>query len=342
MGEREFVEIDGSEGEGGGQILRSSLALSLITGRPVRLRRIRAGRKKPGLLRQHLTAVRAAAAIGSAAVEGDALRSGELTFCPGRVTHGERRFDVGSAGSATLVFQTVVWPLLCTPGRSRVTFTGGTHNPMAPPFEFIARVLAPLLRRMGARIDVSLERAGFYPAGGGRFVAEIEGSSLAPLELQSRGEARSFRAEALVANLPVEIADRQLAVIGAAFSWSNEQLHARQLAGPGPGNAVLIELSGEPCAELFSAFGERSRRAELVAKEAVDELREHLSADAPVGRHLADQLLIPLALAGGGCFRTLAPTLHTRTNAEIIARFLDRRVTFEREGEGRVYQVRVG
>src|SRR5687767_13803626 len=162
-----MIELDGSEGEGGGQILRSALALAIVRGEPLAIHSIRAKRKRTGLLRQHLTAVHAARAVGAARVVGDALGSTELRFEPSGVVHGEHHFAVGTAGSATLVLQTVLWPLLVAPGESTVVVEGGTHNPLAPPFEFLARVLAPLVRRMGAELELELVRAGFYPAGGG-------------------------------------------------------------------------------------------------------------------------------------------------------------------------------
>jgi len=169
-----MIWIDGSFGEGGGQILRTALSLSLATGIPFRIENIRAGRKNTGLLRQHLTAVRAAAEIGSAEVEGATLGSSALTFSPGAVRAGEYRFAVGTAGSGTLVFQTILPALLRAPAPSRVIIEGGTHNEFAPPFDFLATTLLPLIRRMGARVSLTLERYGFYPAGGGRFVAVIE------------------------------------------------------------------------------------------------------------------------------------------------------------------------
>jgi RNA 3'-terminal phosphate cyclase (ATP) len=185
----ESIIIDGSEGEGGGQILRSSLALSAITGRPFRAINIRARRRRSGLLRQHLTAVRAAATVASAELRGAELGSSELEFRPGVVSHGEHSFSVGTAGSSTLVFQTVLWPLIVAPGRSRLCFEGGTHNPLAPPFEFLDRTFLPLLRSLGLVVEATLEQAGFYPAGGGRVIVEIEGGRTPqPLALAERGK----------------------------------------------------------------------------------------------------------------------------------------------------------
>lgn len=320
---KDAIVIDGSEGEGGGQILRTSLTLSLITGRPFHLVKIRARRHKPGLLRQHLTAVRAATGVGAAKVQGDALGSQELVFVPGPVQHGEYTFSVGSAGSVTLVLQTVLWPLLHAPGTSQLRFEGGTHNPMAPPFEFIDEVYLPLVRRMGAQAEARLERVGFYPAGGGCFTATIAGGQpLRPLELLHRGEVKVRRARAVYANLPKSIADRELRAVQNLLGWERPELRASEVPSPGPGNALLLSVEAEHATELFSAFGEKRISAEQVAARVVGELRAHLEADAPVGPHLADQLLIPLALARGGAFRASALTQHTLTNMEIVRRFL--------------------
>lgn len=330
------VIIDGAEGEGGGQVLRTALALSLIERRPLHLKRIRARRKKPGLLRQHLTAVRAAAGIGGAEVVGDALGSSELTFTPKTLTHGDYRFAIGTAGSTMLVLQTVLWPLLCAPGRSRLRLEGGTHNPMAPPFDFFERVLLPLLRRMGAQIEARLLRHGFFPAGGGIVEVELEGAPRwRPLELRERGAIVREEARAVYAHLAPEVADRELGVIQERLGWPDSRLRAEEVESLGPGNALMIEVASESVTELFAGFGEIGVRAEVVGRAVTDEVREYLASGVPVGRHLADQLMMPMTLAGGSTFRTLRPTLHTTTNAAIIGAFVgDRAPVIEREEGG--------
>ncbi|KIG16492.1 RNA 3'-terminal phosphate cyclase [Enhygromyxa salina] len=333
-GETETIVIDGSQGEGGGQVLRTSLALAAVTGAPLRIVNIRSKRRQPGLMRQHLAAVRAAAEVSGATVRGDELRSLELEFIPGPITHGERAFRVGTAGSATLVFQTVVWPLLATPGRSLITFEGGTHNPMAPPFEFLQRVFLPHMRRLGLDISATLEQAGFFPAGGGRFVVELEGGyPPAPVELDERGEILSCEALAFVANLPSHIANRELVVVRRELNWAAEDCHAIELEGRGPGNALCLLVKAEGGAEVATGFGEKGLLAELVAERACAQLRKWLDADVPVGEHLADQLLIPMGLAAAegneSVFLSTTPTLHAKTNAQIIARFLPVEFEFE-------------
>jgi RNA 3'-terminal phosphate cyclase (ATP) len=326
----EPLAIDGSEGEGGGQILRTSLALSAITGRPFVIDRIRASRRKPGLLRQHLTAVRAAASVCGAQLQGAELGSSRLEFHPGEIVHGEHRFAVGSAGSATLVFQSVLWPLLIRDGRSTLVFEGGTHNPLAPPFEFIEHAFLPVLRRAGARITARLEQAGFYPAGGGRFVVELEGGiSLDTLELREPGALVRRRAIAMVAKLPRNIAMRELAVVREQLGWSRDECEVRELEGPGPGNAVVLIAQAEHACEVSSGFGDKGVPAETVAQTAVASMQAWLSASVAVGEHLADQLLIPMALRGAGELWTGPTTLHTRTNAELITRFLPVRFEIE-------------
>lgn len=337
------IEVDGSRGEGGGQVLRSSLGLAALTGRAFRIRGIRAGRSRPGLLRQHLTAVRAAAAITRAAVEGDRLGSRELRFEPGPVVPGEYEFKVGSAGSATLVLQTVLPPLLVASGPSRLRFEGGTHNPWAPPFDHLERSLLPLLRRLGPGITAHLERPGFYPAGGGRFRVEVEPvPRLARLELLERGEVRARRGRAVVANLSGRIGRREIREAASRLQWrpSCFQLERRE-DSLGPGNVLLVEVESQHVTEVFTGFGKMGVSAERVAQEVAAEVLAYLAAGVPVGEHLADQLLIPLAMAGGGRFRTTAPSAHTHTQFAALRDFLELDGRARDLGEG-VHEISVG
>jgi RNA 3'-terminal phosphate cyclase (ATP) len=318
-----MITIDGSQGEGGGQILRTALGLSLVTGQSFRMQNIRAGRQKPGLLRQHLTAVEAATRIGNATVDGAVLGSKELTFKPSRVKAGEHHFSVGTAGSATLVLQTVLPALIMGSVESTLTLEGGTHNPHAPPFDFLERAFLPLVNRMGPTVSAKLERAGFYPAGGGRFSVSIKPSdNLQPLALLDRGEARSRSARAIVANLSRNVADRELKIVAEKLGWTRENLHVEQVASAGPGNALVLELASEHVTEVFTGFGERGVLAETVGEKVVSDVRTYLVSGAPVGEHLADQLLIPLALSRGGAFGCAAVSRHTRTNIDVIQKFL--------------------
>lgn len=323
-----MISIDGSFGEGGGQILRTALGLSLFTGQPFRIEKIRSGRRNPGLLRQHLTAVKAAEKIGQAEVTGANIGSTQLTFTPGRVAHGDYHFVVGTAGSATLVLQTVLPALLISDDQGQqthLTLEGGTHNPFAPPFDFLAKAFLPLLERMGARIEARLERYGFYPAGGGRFEITIKpAKKLEPIELNERGKILDRRATALVAHLPRSIAERELGVIHRKLSWSQKWLKAESTTNsPGPGNIVTLEIESDNVTDVFTGFGERGVAAEAVADQAVIAARRYLASDVAVGEHLADQLLLPMALARGGSFTTVPPSRHTTTNIEIIHKFLD-------------------
>ncbi|MBK6686894.1 MAG: RNA 3'-terminal phosphate cyclase [Deltaproteobacteria bacterium] len=327
--------IDGSEGEGGGQILRSALALSLATGRPFVMERIRARRKKPGLLRQHLTSVLAAKEIGHATVDGAELGSSRLHFAPSTVTHGDRHFSIGTAGSTSLVLQTILPPLLNVPGRSRISIEGGTHNPLAPAWTFLERAFFPLLSRMGAQVGGRLVRPGFYPAGGGRVELEIEGGALRPLELLEQGAIEERRAEAWFANLPVTIAQRELETLGRGLELGPSERHIVEVEAAGPGNVLFLSLYTRTSTEVFSACGERGVSSEQVARRVEKEARRWLEAQVPVGEHLADQLLLPLALAGGGTFRTVAPSLHTLTNAKVIERFLPVKTHFITEAPDR-------
>jgi len=331
-----MIEIDGSKGEGGGQILRSCVGLAAATGQAVRIRKIRGRRKRPGLLRQHLTAVVAAAKISGAKLRGAHLHSSELSFHPGPPRAGEYEFRIGTAGSATLVFQTVLPALLAARGPSAVAIEGGTHNPMAPPFEFLDRVFFPLLERMGVKIERRLLRPGFYPAGGGRIEFEIEANaSLRPLEILTRGKRLGQRATAICACLNRNIAKRELKAIQSRLHWEDHDLKSEVREDSlCPGNAVLLEVRHEGCSELVMALGRRDLRAERVSAEAIQAIQNYLMHDAPVGVHLADQLLLPFALAGGGSFRTRSLSRHTTSNIEIIERFVDYRFVTTREEDG--------
>jgi RNA 3'-terminal phosphate cyclase (ATP) len=317
-----MLTIDGSRGEGGGQILRTSLSLSMVLGRPFRVERIRAGRQRPGLARQHLAAVEAARAISSARVEGASLGSRELTFAPGPVVPGTYRFAVGTAGSACLVLQTVAPALFTAGAPSHLVFEGGTHNPKAPPFDFLARVFLPLVARMGPAVGATIERHGFYPAGGGRVVVDIAPvPALAPIELVAPLAVETRRARALLSRLPRHIGERELSVARADLGWDEAECAIEEVDSPGPGNALHLEVVGAGSAELVTGFGERGVPAETVAMVAAAEMRDFLAAGVPVGSHLADQLLLPMALARGGAFLTLPLTPHATTAIEVIEAF---------------------
>jgi len=331
-----MITIDGSHNEGGGQILRTALTLSLATRTPFRIEKIRAGRKQPGLLRQHIAAVKAAAQIGKAEVQGDQINSQELTFAPKDVIPGEYNLSIGTAGSTSLVLQTVLPVLMLASKPSSLTLEGGTHNPAAPPYDFLEKAFVPLLNRIGGRVRMELLTPGFYPAGGGVMKVTVQPpSELNPLDLTKRGEPRGRAARAIVANLARNIAERELAVIGKKLSWDPSSLTVEVVSSRGPGNLVLLEVESEHVTELFTGFGERNVRAEAVAEQAASEARRYLASDAAVGEHLADQLLLPLTFAKGGVFTTLPLSRHARTNIDTIARFLSTNIRIHAESNRR-------
>ena len=337
----ELITIDGSQGEGGGQILRSSLALSLVTGRPIRLLNIRAKRDKSGLLREHLAAVRAAKEVGDAEVEGDVMGSQSLTFRPTAVRPGKYTFSVGTAGSATLVLQTVLPALLIADASSEIAVEGGTHNPWAPPYDFLAQAFFPVINRMGPRVTASLERYGFYPAGGGRFSVSIQPTNeLKGFELLKRGEIKRRSVTALVANLSPNIGKREVDAAASRLGWPPGSFRVdATVESAGPGNVVLVEIDSEQVCEVFTGFGRMGATAEQVASEVVEEVRRYLAGAVPVGPYLADQLLLPLGIAAwrgsrGGRFRTLPLTLHSQSQVDLVQRFLEIPITVERDESG--------
>ncbi|MEP0390960.1 RNA 3'-terminal phosphate cyclase [Erythrobacter sp.] len=318
-----MIKIDGSEGEGGGQVLRYAAALSLITGEPFTITNIRGGREKPGMMRQHVTSIEAAAAIGGAEVSGLAVGSSEITFHPGSVTPGEYHFAVGTAGATGLVLQTILVPLMLADSASRVVIEGGTHAMAAPPFEFIAKTLLPITAKMGPKVTAKLKRHGFFPRGGGRIVIEFDPAPLRPIECVERGVLKSRKAEALVAGIASDIASRELSAMQKVLSdWPEDAFSARQLpADEGPGNALLIETEFENVTEIMSGFGKVGLPAEKLGKTAAKRAAGYLSSGAFAGPYLQDQLLLPFALARSGVFSTVKISQHTHTAIALIERF---------------------
>lgn len=335
----EWVELDGSEGEGGGQILRSALTLSMITGTPLRIVNIRAKRSKPGLLRQHLTAVSAAAEICGAEVIGAQTGSKTLSFMPGAIRGGDYRYAIGTAGSCTLVLQTVLPALWFADAPSTVTVSGGTHNPAAPPADFLLRTWLPLVRKMGVVMDIELLRHGFYPAGGGEIRARVSPvASLHSLQLEERGELQSCKATAIVAGVPHEVARRELAQLSERLGPMHQEV--RDLpSNEGPGNALLVEFEYGALCELFVGFGEKGLPAERVADQVARLAGVYRAGKAATGEHLADQLLLPLALAGSGSFTTASLSSHLLTNISVIEKFLP--VRFDIDGEAGLHRIKL-
>jgi RNA 3'-terminal phosphate cyclase (ATP) len=331
----DVLTLDGSYGEGGGQILRTALSVSAVTGRAFRLTSIRAGRRNPGLLPQHLSAVRAAATISGATVSGDRLNSTELSFSP---THppksGSYTFDVaeiaerGSAGSVSLVLQTVLVPLALADRASTVVLRGGTHVEWSPSFHDLVNAYFPALRRIGFRIDAELRRWGWYPIGNGEISCDIgiDGGAarLSPIQVVDRGPLRQFAGTAIAANLPTHIPQRMVDRARASLGDLGVPVNIlpQRVSAAGPGAGIFLVARYENMAASFSGYGRLGKPSEAVADEAVAAFREHHASDAAVELHLADQLLLPLSLAAGiSTFTMLRPTSHLMTNAWNIGQF---------------------
>lgn len=327
-----MIEIDGASGEGGGQILRTSLTLSMIIGQPFRMINIRANRPKPGLMRQHLVAVQAAAQICNGEIASAVVGAQTLEFIPGKIRGGDYQFAIGTAGSCTLVLQTLIPALLFADRPSTIHITGGTHNMMAPPAHFLQRSYGRVLADMGATLDIELKRFGFYPAGGGEISVRIMPcAKLNAIEIMEPGERIAGYAESFIAGIPVSVANRELESIGTGMGWSESQLFVRGLSNDqGPGNALLISFEQQNVINVFSEFGEKAVRSETVARNLLAQVRRFIISGASVSEHLADQIMLPFALAGGGRFTTNTVSQHAKTNAEVIAQFLPVDISFEK------------
>ena len=324
--------IDGAHGEGGGQILRSALSLSAITGSPVRIEKLRANRKKPGLAAQHLTSVRAAAMLCDAEVKGAELGSQTLQFIPRKpVRAGDYFLDVaqaregGSAGAVILVLQTLLPPLALARGVSTVMLRGGTHVDMSPSYDYVHDVWLPTLARMGVRAELSLVRSGWYPVGRGEVRLRIEGAEkLLPLYLEHRGPLRAVTGRALVANLPAHICERMATharyLLEQAGMAAEIETVVMKAACPGAG--LYLTAHYENSLAGFGAQGKRGKPAEQVAEEACFALLQHYRSGAALEQHLADQLILPAALCRGeSIFGVERISPHLVTNAWVVERF---------------------
>ncbi|AJQ92521.1 RNA 3'-terminal phosphate cyclase [Gynuella sunshinyii YC6258] len=325
----DMIELDGRQGEGGGQILRSALTLAMLTGKGIEIHHIRGGRPKPGLMRQHLTCVLAAQTISGAWVEGAELGSTRLRFVPGAVTSGDYHFDVGSAGSTTLVFQTIALPLLQAKGASTVQFRGGTHNPMAPPLTYLKRSFLPLLREMGAQIELDVQRWGFMPAGGGCWQATIKPSVLSPISRLQRGELLNCRLSAYEVGLSNQVAERELQVFCRSAPMAVTETRIRQPKSSSPGNLLAVDLHFEKTRICLTELGRPRLSAEKVAGNLLKQVNRYLQSDAVLDEYLADQIMLPMLVAGGGEFRCDGLSDHGETNRQIIARVTGREMSFQ-------------
>lgn len=324
-----YLEIDGSEGEGGGQILRSSLAMSAVLGQPVRFRSIRAGRGRPGLRAQHLTCVNALAKITGADVAGATVGSQELAFSPRAIRAGTYRFDVAevspSAGSLSLVFQAIALPLAFASDVSRITLSGGTHVAWSPPVHYLQMVYLPTIAQMGLEADIQLKKWGWYPKGGGEAIAEVHPAKLRGIRLSERGATRNIKVLSVSSNLPLSIARRQRDSSLRILESKGVEVSSEIIDVPAldKGTVVFIALELENSRAGFTSLGEMGKRAEVVAEEAARECVDFLGTDAAIDEHLADQLITLMALAKGrSSFTTSIITSHLLTNIRVAEQFL--------------------
>ncbi|MEO7717971.1 MAG: RNA 3'-terminal phosphate cyclase [Capsulimonas sp.] len=334
----DIVHIDGSHGEGGGQILRTSLSLAAITGRSVEFENIRAGRSKPGLKAQHLAAVRAAAKICGAGMSGAEVGSQRLGFYPGTPTRpGKYRFDIGTAGASTLVMQTVLIPLALAGAPSEVVVTGGTHVPFAPVYEYLAHVYRETLSDHGVVATFTSPAAGFFPRGGGEIHARIAPSVLqAPIDRVERGALTGVTAYIVTANLSAAVANRgETAVIEGLRGVAQPTVIMRAAPSPGPGASIILIAHSENALAGFSAIGERGMPMETLAANACADLRAWLASGAACDEYLADQLVLPASLIPETSrWSVSSVTDHLRTVLHIVGQFVDVETSLEEKSDG--------
>lgn len=317
------IKIDGAQGEGGGQVLRTALTLAMCTGQDLEVTKIRAGRARPGLLRQHLSALRAAKTISDAEVMGDELRSESIRFVPGKIKAGDYEFKIGTAGSTTLLAQTIVPALAQTNGTSILHIEGGTHNGMAPSVDFIEQCFCPQAAKLGMVIESNLITHGFYPNGGGQWQCTVkQAEQTSSFSLIERGALLSQEAMVTSANIEPGIAERELARVKKKLGFAESRLQARQVRSPGPGNIVSIRLHYDNVTEVFESVGALGVPAKRVAGRAIAAAKRYSDGTHAVGEYLADQLLVPMILGPGGEFMTKNLSEHTKTNIAVIEQML--------------------
>lgn len=335
-----MLEIDASYGEGGGQLLRTAVALAAITGTPVQLSRVRAGRAKPGLAPQHLAAVRAVAQICGAQLEELALGAQELRFEPGALRAGSFEFDIGTAGSITLLLQALLPVLLRAPGPSEVLVRGGTDVRAAPPLDYFTHVLLRLLRPMGVNVQLQERRRGYFPRGGGEVQLRVAPARLQALRLESAGELVAVHGMAHVANLPLHIAERMRDAAQARLAPRSRPVHIEtRVLGPAQaiaqGGAIVLWAQTQHSTLGAGRVAERGLRAEVLGEAAAADLQAELDSGAAVDVHAADQLLIYTALAEGESrYSTREVSRHAQTAMWLIEQFLPRRFRTETQAVG--------
>ena len=331
MNSKNIIVIDGSRGEGGGQILRTSLSLAMCLQQPVRIENIRAGRKRPGLMRQHLAGLRAATQVSAATVHGDELGSTQIEFRPDSIRAGDYRIAIGSAGSTTLALQTILPALLQANAPSTVELEGGTHNGMAPSYDFLQLSFAPVLARMGAKLELKFDRHGFYPNGGGSFTARVvPATQWQPLSLMQAPEQDTPIVHIAYAHMPASIAEREAKHLMRKASLPPEAVQIHAVESPGPGNVVSMRATNEGFSNVFDSYAARGLKAERVAGRALRDYRQFCDDQVAVDVHLADQILLPLALGAGGEFLTGELTEHTHTNIAVIGQLSGQTIGVER------------
>lgn len=326
---KKIVEIDGSYGEGGGQILRTALAFSAILNRPVKITRIRAGRKSPGLQPQHLKSIEALATITNAITDGVQIGSEAITFIPKKIVPGDYEFDIGTAGSVTLLLQALLLPLSFSESSSHLVLTGGTHVEWSPPFHYLSEVLFPALASMGIKAKADMKKWGWYPRGGGRIVIEIHpASGIKPVTLTHRGVLKRVYGISAISNLPNHVAERQrdraLKRVEGELNLEGKIEVRSEMPSMGQGSFLFLVVESERVRAGFSALGRKGKRAEEVADEAVDSLKEYLESGSCIDPHLSDQLVPFMAFAkGASSFTTAKITEHLLTNLWVIEQFLN-------------------
>lgn len=336
-----MITLNGQNG--GGQILRTALSLSMITGESFHIKNIRGQRKKTGLMRQHLACVRAATRISGATTDGHDIGSTELLFSPDIIRAGNYHFKIGSAGSTTLLAQTLIPALIRADEKSTVVIEGGTHNPLAPSACYLEKVFLPQLQKMGAQVSIKLNRHGFAPAGAGSIKLSIHPcNKICGLHLIERGKELSRDIVCHLAHIKDSVALREIKTVRKVLAWKDAKERTVDASdSSGPGNCLSIINTFENVSTMTTTHGAHGVTSERVARNAAKSMGKFIKSDAVADHHLADQLLLPMALAGEGSMITTAPTNHILTNIKVIQQFLDVSIEIENHTE-HLHRITIG